>query len=170
MPATTEVPFTRQISAAGFKFTTGTWTVTNGTGFLYALKTANAETNIISIPINLDRRDLELGVKLTSIEVPFRITVADLTSVIVGTLYRNNMKAVTAGGVNIDATAITGTETGAAVTSAATDRLYTFTITNPAYDFATQDECSYQLDLSLVCPASTVVRAYGAVVHFSHPA
>lgn len=169
MPSTTETLFTRQVSPGAYKITTGTWTLTNSSGILYQLKTATAETSVISIPLNVERRDGEIGVKITSVEVPLRITGADLSGVVAGTLYRVNMNAVTTPGTNITATALTITETGTSVTLNAADRLYTATITTPAYDFATQDECSYQLDLSLPCAASTVVRAYGAIIHYALP-
>jgi len=169
MTATTETLFTRQVSPSAYKITTGTWTLTNSSGILFQLKTATAETSVISIPILLERRDGEIGVKLTSVEVPLRITGADLSGVVAGTLYRVNMKAVTTPGTNIDTTTLTITETGTSVTLNAADRLYTATISSPAYDFSTQDECSYQLDLSLPCAASTVVRAYGAIVHYARP-
>ncbi len=169
MTATTETLFTRVIPVTTFKFTTGTWTTATSGGILSASKSATDETTTVSIPICLDRRDGEIGVKLTSIEVPLRITTADLDAVIAGTLSRVNLKAVTTAGTNIDATAITITETGTGVTANAADRLYTATISSPAYDFTTQDECYYQLDLSINAAATTVVKVYSATAKFARP-
>lgn len=168
MPATIESPHTLIIPCSTYKITTGTWTLTNSSGILYQLKTATAETSLISIPIAIPRRDIEFGGKLTKIDVPLRITGANLSGVLVGTLYRVNMKAVNTPGTNIDATALTITELGTEVTLNAADRLYTATISNPAFDLATQDECYYQLDLSVPCAASTVVRAYSGIAYYNH--
>lgn len=158
----------RYISPSAYKITTGTWTLTNSSGILYQLKTATAETSVISIPISIDAYAGEFGTKITAIEVPLRITGADLSGVAAGTLYRvDDYLAVAAAGVNITATSITITETGTSVTLAATDRLYTATVTTPAWDYSsTITKCHYQLDLSLPCAASTVVRAYGATVKY----
>jgi hypothetical protein len=147
-----------------YKITTGTWTLTSTSGIIYQLKTATAETSVISIPISIPDLSSEFGTKLKSIKVPLRITTADLSGVAAGSLYLiNDYKAVAAAGVNIDTTAVTITEAGTAVTAAATDRLYTATITTPAWDYtSTVTDKHYQLDLSLPCAASTVVRAYGA--------
>ncbi len=152
------------VPASQFKATTGTWTLTNSSGILYQLKTATDETSIVSIPFGVPALSGEFGPKLTKIEVPLRITTADLDAVIAGTLYQvNDYKAVAAAGVNIDTTAVTISETGTAVTAAATDRLYTATVTTPAYPLtSTITVIHYQLDLSLNAGATTVIRAYGA--------
>lgn len=152
------------IPPSNYRITTGTWTLTSVSGIMYQLKTAGAETSVISIPIPASYLGGEFGLKLKAIDVPLRITTADLSSAIVGSLFLvNDFKAVTGAGTNIDTTAVTITETGAAVTAAATDRLYTATISTQSF-FVTSTvvEGHYQLDLSLVCPATTVVRAYGA--------
>jgi hypothetical protein len=151
-----------------YKITTGTWTLTSSSGILYQLKTATDETSTVSIPIALPAYAGEFGQKLKSIEVPLRITTADLDAVIAGTLYRvNDYLAVAAAGVDITATSVTITETGAAVTAAATDRLYTATISSPDWVYtSTLTKVHYQLDISLNCGATTVVRAYGATVNY----
>lgn len=168
MPALNEVAITQAIPCSSYKITTGTWTLTNSAGLLYQLKTAAAETSVISIPICIPRRDVELGGKLIKIDVPLRITGADLSGVLVGTLYRVNTLAVNTPGTNNTATALTITEAGTSVTLNAADRLYTATISSPAFDLSTQDECHYQLDLSVPCAASTVVRAYSAIAYYNH--
>lgn len=168
MPAAIEVPHTLTIPCSTYKITTGTWTLTSSGGIMYQLKTATDETSVISIPIAIPRRDVEFGGKLIKVEVPLRITTANLDAVIAGTLYRVNQKAVTAAGTNITSTSLTITETGTGVTADAADRLYTATINDPAFDLSTQDECHYQLDLSLNCGATTVVRAYNAIATYNH--
>lgn len=152
------------IPASTYKCTTGTWTLTDSSGVLYQLKTATDETSTVTIPIIIPFMRGEFGAKLKSIEVPLRITTADLDAVVAGTLVRvNDYKAVAAAGVNIDTTAVTITETGTAVTAAATDRLYTATVSSPAWVYSsTITKVHYALTLSLNAAASTVIRVYGA--------
>lgn len=169
MPATTETLYTVNIPVTTMKFTTGTWTTSTTSGILSATKTATAETAVVSIPICVPRRDGEIGMKLNSIDVPLRITTADLAGVLAGTLYRVNQNAVNTPGTNITASTLTITETGTSVTANAADRLYTATISIPAYDFTTQDECYYQLDLSINAASTTVVKVYSAVAKFARP-
>lgn len=156
------------IPPSNYKITTGTWTLTSSSGIMYQLKTATAETSVISIPIPMPYLAGEFGARLTSINVPLRITTADLSGVASGALYLvNDYKAVAAAGTNIDTTAVTITETGTAVTAAATDRLYTATISSTAFFItSTVTEGHYQLELSLPCASTTVVRAYGATAIF----
>lgn len=147
-----------------YKCTTGTWTLTNTSGILYQLKTATDETSVVSIPIAIPVLSGELGHKLKAIKVPMRITTANLDAVLAGTLYRNNdYLAVAAAGVDITTSTITISETGTAVTAAATDRLYTATVTTPDWDYtSTITLAHYQLDISINAGATTVVRVYGA--------
>lgn len=154
------------IPPSAYKITTGTWTLTNSSGIMYQLKTAGDETSVVSIPIAIPSVSAEFGQFIKRIEVPLRIITADLDAVVAGTLYRvNDYLAVAAAGVDITATSITITETGTAVTAAATDRLYTATVSSPAWDYtSTITKNHYQLDISLNCGATTVVRAYGATV------
>lgn len=133
---------------------------------MYQLKTAADETSVVSIPIAVPALSGEFGAKIKAIKVPLRIITANLDAVVAGSLYRvNDYLAVAAAGVDITATAVTITETGTAVTAAATDRLYTATVSSPAFDYtSTITRAHYQLDISLNCAATTVVRAYGATV------
>jgi hypothetical protein len=164
-----EHPKVHYVGPGAFKCTTGTWTLTSSSGKLYQAKSAADETPVVSIPIGLPYLVGEFGPKLTKIEVPLRITTADLDAVIAGSLYQvNDYKAVAAAGTNIDTTAITITETGTAVTAAATDRLYTATVTTPAYPLtSTITVVHYQLDLSINCAAGTVLWVYGANVYYT---
>lgn len=161
---TTEVVL--PVSCKVMNFATGTWTYAANSGIPYVAKTATDETSTVTIPIMLPQQSTELGVKLKAIKLPMRITTADLDAVIAGTLYRtNSYLAVAAAGTDQTATSITITETGAQVTAAATDRLYTATVTTPEWSYtSTRTFCGYQLSLSLNAAASTVIRVYDAYV------
>lgn len=157
--------FQLPISCKQFNFATGTWTYAANSGNPYFAKTATDETSTVTIPIMLPFMSNEFGVKLKSIKVPLRITTADLDAVVAGTLTRTNYyKAVAAAGTNMDTTAVTITETGTAVTAAATDRLYTATISSADWVYSsTITVVGYQLNISLNAGASTIIRVYDAI-------
>lgn len=163
---------TLPISVKQMNFATGTWTYASNSGIPYVAKNAADETSVVTIPIMLPALRGEIGVKLKSIEVPLRITTADLDAVIAGTLYRtNSYLAVAAGGVDITATSIAITEAGTSVTAAATDRLYVATIPTPDWDFtSTRTKQSYQLNLSLNAGAASIIRVYDAAAIYESAA
>ncbi len=157
------------ISCKVFNFATGTWTYAANSGNPYFSKGAADETAVVTIPILLPLMRGEVGVQLDKIEVPLRIATADLDAVVAGTLTQANYyKAVAAAGTNMDTTAVTITETGAQVTAAATDRLYTATISSPALTYtSTVTAVGWQLSLSLNAGATSAIRVYDALAYYT---
>ncbi len=144
--------------------TTGTWTITRTGGRPRTVKTATAETATISIPIVGLGLSGELGNKVKQIKIPYRATTADLSGAITSTLYQTNAnKALAAAGVDIDTTTIPTTNDGV-VTAAATDRMLTITVTNPA--FTSGALVGLVLDVAFPCAASTVLTIYEPYVIF----
>ena len=146
-------------------FVTGTWSATYSSGISFRGKTAAAETTTVHIPIELERRADAYGVRIKSVELHYRATTADLSGAPTAVLYRQNLDAVAGAGTDITASTITTTFDGV-VTSAATDRLATVTVSSPNADLSTKTKASYLLSISMPCAAGTVLRVYKAVVYF----
>lgn len=157
------------VSVRSFNFATGTWTYSANSGIPFYSKGAADETAVVTVPIKLPVMRGEVGVQLDKIEIPLRIATADLDAVLAGVLTRcNHYKAVTAAGTNIDTTAVTITETGTAVTNAATDRLYTATVSSPAFSYdGTVTAVSWELQLTINAGATSAIRVYDALVYYT---
>ncbi len=156
------------VSCKTFNFATGTWTYSANSGIPFLSKSAADETSTVTIPVMLPFMSGQFGVKLKAIKVPIRIATANLDAVIAGTLFRTNYYlAATGGGVDMTATSVSITETGAEVTAAATDRLYTVTISNPDWvHTSTVNLVGYQLSLVLNAATTSAIRVYDAIAVF----
>lgn len=157
--------YKRIVSVTSMTFTTGTWTYSSNTGIPKQTKTATDETSTINIPLNFPSVDGELGSRITKVEIPVRITTANLDAAPGLVLYRRNMLAVAGAGTDLTASTVTTTDDGV-VTAAATDRLWTVTVTTPAWDYTTEDKASYNLLATVNAGASTVVIVYDALVYY----
>ncbi len=157
------------VSCRMFNFATGTWTYSANSGNPFYSKGAADETATVTIPIKLPLLRGEVGVQLDKIELGIRIATADLDAVLAGTLTQaNHYKAVAAAGVNMDTTAVTITETGASVTNAATDRLYTATVSSPALTYtSTVTAVSWELQLVINAGATSAIRVYDALAYYT---
>jgi hypothetical protein len=170
MPGVVTTPKEIQLPVGTYITSTGTWTRVTNSGLPYYSKTAAAETAKVVIPVAVDKGALETGTQLTSIAVPVRVATANLVSVPTATLYRRKTSLAVAGaGTNMTASSVTGTVTGAKLTAAATDRLLTFTITTPGWDYSYDPATTYNLELSFHAATTTAIRVYDAVAYYSVP-
>lgn len=144
------------------------WTKTYSSGLEYYYKSANDETGSYAIPISIPRSLEAKGIKITKVELPVRVAVANLDADMAPKLYRQNMLAVAGASVDITATEITSTnDFNAATTFDANDRLLTLTVTTPADDLAVQAKCSYSLEIPAInAAAGTTIRIYPAIVYY----
>jgi hypothetical protein len=148
-------------------FTTGTWTDTFSGGRSSNVKTAGDTTSTVDIPIDLPRRSGEHGVKLTSLQVAYRCTTAALDAAPSLVLYRQEYDLVTAA-ADGDVVAATVATTGDGVVAAdAQDRIVTFTVDEPDWDYSTEGSCTYFARLTLDAGASSVVSVLGAFVNYN---
>jgi len=141
------------------------WTLVGTGGICHNAKAAADETQTYTIPINIPRTINVQGIKITKIEVPMRVAVANLDAAMAPTLYRINMLAVAAANVDITASTITTTD-DTFVAFDANDRLLTVTVTTPIDDLTTQAKCSYSLNLTLNAASTTTIRVYDAIVYY----
>jgi hypothetical protein len=160
MPSSETTQRVQSIPLKTLNFATGTWTYTQSTGATYYLKTATAETSVVTIPIDIPRRADQFGVKLLSIKLPIRVITADLTAAPTIALYRQDYDLVNST-ANGDAvfTAITTTNNGV-VTADSNDRLLTVAVTAPDWDYSTQTLAHYVLNVSFAAAATSVIRVY----------
>lgn len=167
----TLVPRLKDVSVLGMNFATGTWTYSDNSGNPKKSKSANAETTTISIPFTPDFSQNKQGLYLTSIDIPIKIGVADLTSY-TWTLYRSDLSSTKAdGSVAVpSATTIAQTDNGA-VTNRSNPTKFTITVTTPAFDGSASTSSTtphnYLLVGSLVCPASTTLDVYAATFKYT---
>lgn len=170
MPGIVTTPYKKELPVGSMFTSTGTWTRVTNSGLPYYSHGAAAETTKVVIPIPAPSGSAETGLQLTSIDVPVRVATANLVSVPTATLYRRKSSlAVAAAGTNMVASSVTGTVTGAKLTAAATDRLLTFTVTTPAFDYATDSKMTYNLELKFNCATTSAVRVYDAIAYYSVP-
>jgi len=141
---------------------------TYASGLEYYAKSAADETGTYAIPITIPRSLEAKGVRITKVELPVRVAVANLDADMTPKLYRQNMLAVAGASADITATEITSTnDFAAATTFDANDRLCTLTVTTPADDLATQGKCSYSLEIPVInAAAGTTIRIYPAIVYY----
>lgn len=164
-------PSTQDVSVLAMKFTTGTWTYSDNSGNPKYSKSANAETTTISIPLTPRLSSNNIGLYLTSIDIPITIGVANLTSYTF-TLYKSDLSSTkNDGSVAVPAaTTITQTDNGA-VTFHANPTKFTISVTTPAFDGSASTNITtphnYLLVASLVCPASTTLDVYAASWKFN---
>jgi len=147
--------------------TTGTWTDTFASGRSSAVKTAGDTTSTIDIPIPLPRRAGEHGVKLTGIDIAYRNTTEALDAVPTLVLYRQDYDLVTSeAGDDVVATTI-ATTGNAVVTADADDRIMTFTVDEPEWDYGSETRCTYFAHLTINAGANSVLSILGAFVKYN---
>lgn len=143
----------------------GTWADAAGqvAGTICKHKSANAETVIVSVPIEIPSNSQDLqGAKLVSIEFDYEILIAAATSV------TPVIKDVSRGVDGSPATAgnITATKDLLSTSTAATvdQHKYTMTISVPTW----MDNMDYYLlQVTFVCPGTTTIDVLGAVARFT---
>lgn len=162
-----------------FQFVTGSFSFNGNSGSPRMQKTAVAESAQVWVQLPMSRLTGEFGGKLKSISIPMRINTADLTGVIVGTIYQSlHGRALATPGTTINSVTFTTAnsglvETGTQVTNSANDRLYTATIANPLFDYnavnsaTTSTNISYWLSVVIPTAASTVLYVYDATVTYA---
>lgn len=145
----------------------GTWNFNGNTGIPYLSHTAADDSPVLTIPIPApSSHEAGQGSKLTSIDIPIRATTQNFDTVPTVVIYRRNMLALTDATVDLTATTIPCTVTGATVTADANDRLITATVTTPALDYDTEDKASYYAVLSLDAGTATVLNVYDAIAYY----
>lgn len=152
-----------------FLFSAGSWTPNISTdGLIFNAKTAAAETVKVVIPLRMARRSTEGGVALKRVELPYRVSTADLTATPTIQVFRTNYKAGVAPIENNDVAAITGTTTGASVTAGAVDRLLAFDVTLPTLDLPVQNRCGYVAVVTFAAAATSALRVYDALAEYDY--
>lgn len=160
------VPEERFIPHAAMIFTTGSWSNSYSAGLSSRLKSANAETTTVDVPISLSRRTDIGGIKLNSVQLIYRATTADLSGAITVALHRQEFDLVVAGATGDVVAAAIATTNDGVVTADANDRKLTVTVTSPALDLATETDCTYWLRVTFPCAAGTVLSVSGAIVNY----
>jgi len=158
------IHFAQYIPPTAIHCVTGTWTNTAGSvsGTIAKHKAANAETSLITVPVEIPSNSVALqGARLDSIEIDYELTIADLTSL---TAVINQVARGVEGAIAVVATpAFTQSPTAAASKTQAKHKLV-LTITTPAW--IDNDEY-YLAQLSAVAPAGTVIDVLAAVANFT---
>jgi hypothetical protein len=152
------------IPPSDFFCVTGTWTEVAGavTGTICKHKAANAETAVVTIPIQLPGNSVNLqGAKLVSVEVDFEVLIADLTSIAVV------LNKVTRGADLAVAVVSAVTQTcspTAALAKVVDQHKLVVTLTTPEW---VDNDVYYLLQLSCVAPGTTTLDFLAAVANFT---
>jgi hypothetical protein len=153
------------IPPTAFHCVTGTWTLAAGqvAGTIVKIKSANAETSVINIPIIIPSNSVALkGAKLASVEIDYEIRTQAATSITA------TCNKVTRGADGSDATvtAVAVTQDLTAGTDAADvdEHKLTVTVTTPTW---CDNDDYVLLVISAVCAAGTVLEFLGAVANFT---
>lgn len=154
------------IHPGDFEIAVGTWVVAESSNVVSYDHTDADEAVTVLIPIRIPSNSVALkGAMLASIDVGYLIGTAaadDFATV--------ELEKVAVGADNVAAAgeAITTTEDGAHDTAAerlaADDHTMTVTVTTP--EFLDDGEC-YWLKLVIDCAATTVLKFYGAIAHYT---
>ena len=154
------------IHPGDFEMSAGTWAITEASNVVSNDRTAADAAVTVLIPIRVPSNSVALkGAKLSSIDIGYLIATAaadDFATV--------ELEKVTVGVDNIAAAgeAITTTEDAAHDTAAerlaVDDHTMTITITTP--EFVDDGEC-FWLKLVIDCAATTVLKFYGAIAHYT---
>lgn len=160
-----DTAMSQYIPPNAMNFVTGTWTDAAGqvANTIVKIKSAAAETTTITVPLLVPGNSVALkGAMINSIEIDYEIRTSAATSV---TLTCNKITRGADTAVAV-VSAITGTQTLTAATTAATVDQHKdkFTITTPAY--IDNDEY-YVLKVVAVCAAGTVLEILGATVNYT---
>jgi len=154
------------IHPGDFEMSAGTWAITEASNVVSNDRTANDSAVTVLIPIRVPSNSKALkGAKLASIDVGYLIGTAaadDFATV--------ELEKVTVGADNVAAAgeAVTTTEDAAHDTAAerlaADDHTMKVSITTP--EFIDDGDC-YWLKLVIDCAATTVLKFYGAIAHYT---
>jgi len=154
------------IHPGDFEVSTGTWAVTESSNVVSNDKTAGDETVTVLVPIRMPSNAKALkGAKLTSIDVGYLIATAAADDFATVELEKVTINAddVAASGEAVDVTLDAAHDT-AAERKAADDHTMTITVDSP--EFLDDGDC-YWLKMVIDCAATTVLKFYGAVAHFT---
>lgn len=83
----------KTISINEMSFNTGTWTETDTSNILTKVKTTGDDTSIIRVPLDLERNESGLGVKITELEFLYKVGTAALDADATIALVRNPLSA-----------------------------------------------------------------------------
>jgi len=154
------------IHPGDFEIAVGTWVVAESSNVVSYDHTDGDEAVTVLIPIRIPSNSVALkGAKLASIDVGYLIGTAaadDFATV--------ELEKVTIGADNVAAAgeAVTTTEDSAHDTAAerkaADDHTMTVNVTTP--EFLDDGDC-YWLKLVIDCAATTVLKFYGAIAHYT---
>jgi hypothetical protein len=154
------------ISPLDFSFSAGTWTPTFGTNMMSNVRSAADAEFKVAVPIHLPSSNIELqAAKLISIDVWYRIQIADCDDFATVALYRNNLPADT---VAVDGTAIDITPDDDHDTPAKreAEARHKMTVTVDAPVFLPKDT-GYHLYMHVDAHLNTVFTFYGAQANFT---
>ena len=160
-----DTAMSQYIPPTAMHFVTGTWSDTAGqvTGTIVKHKTANAETAVVTIPIQIPSNSVAYkGAYLKSVEFDYELLVAGATSV---TAVLNKI-ARGADGAAAVKSAPTITQDLVAGVAAATMDQHKLTVTLSTPVWIDNDEY-YLLQVSFVCGASVTVAVLAAVANFT---
>ena len=158
------IHFAQFIPPTAIHYATGTWSNAAGSvgSTIVKRKTANAETSLITIPVEVPSNSVALqGARLDSIEIDYELTIADLTSL---TAVINKATRGVEGAVAVVSTPAFTQSPTAADSKVQGKHKLVLTITTPAW--IDNDEY-YCAQLSAVAPAGTVIDVIAAVANFT---
>ncbi|HMN59878.1 MAG TPA: hypothetical protein PJ988_05910 [Anaerolinea sp.] len=144
--------------------TAGTWTPTLSANTIAEIRGAAGATFNLMIPVLIPSNAEALkGAKLVSIEVNYKIAVANMTSM--GTVELEKMTISAAGVVTgvAAAVAVDGGHNSSVLRSAIGDHRLKVTLTTPVY--IDNDE-AYWLYMTASAPASTIFSLWGAIANY----
>jgi len=154
------------IHPGDFEMSAGTWTMTEASNVVSNNRTAADAAVTVLVPIRIPSNAKALkGAKLTSIDVGYLIGTAAADDFATVELEKVSINAddTAASGAAVDVTLDTAHDT-AAERKAADDHTMTITIDDP--EFLDDGDC-YWLKMVIDCAATTVLKFYGAVAHFT---
>ena len=154
------------IHPGDFEMSAGTWTMTESSNVVSYDRTAADAAVTVLVPIRIPSNAKALkGAKLTSIDVGYLIGTAAADDFATVELEKVSINAddVAASGAAVDVT-LDAAHDSAAERKAADDHTMTITIDDP--EFLDDGDC-YWLKMVIDCAATTVLKFYGAVAHFT---
>jgi len=154
------------IHPGDFEMSAGTWAVTESSNVVSNDRTAADASVTVLVPIRIPSNSKALkGTKLTSIDVGYLVGTAAADDFATVELEKVTIGAdnVAAAGEAVGITMDTAHDT-AAERKAADDHTMTITIDDP--EFLDVGDC-YWLKMVIDCAATTVLKFYGAIAHFT---
>ena len=164
MGYTNDTAMSQFIAASEMQMTAGTWTPTLASNTIGQVRTAEATTFNLFVPVLIPGNSVALkGCRLKSVELLYKVATAALTSVT--TVELEKMTATSAGaitGAAVTCTIDSGhTTTALRVTLA--DHRMTVNVTTPEW---VDNDVAYWLYVTFSAPATTVLTIWGAVVNY----